>query len=339
MKPAPWGAGLAALMTSCLVAAPLAVALQLGHARTGAAAALGAYLWTIGQLKNRHPLAVRVSLISAALLGVAGATGALAGGRLWLLVALCPVWAGGQALADSTRSGFRMPTAMAALCFLLSAMGGGSDPVGAVRQGALVLGGALWMALWEFARYGSGASVRSKSWVSPMKALKEAWARSRSFVLLLSVPTTLSAAGAGLFQVSHGAWAATTVLRVLRPEASATRARGGRRIAGTVGGALVAAVLLTLEPHTWTAVITLVVFLTAMQLVGPARYGFYTFFLTLVALELGAVDRPSGWQAALVRVGLTCVGTGIAVASGFLFERVRGHAHRPIGAGNDDHAG
>ncbi|QMU74409.1 FUSC family protein [Streptacidiphilus sp. PB12-B1b] len=122
------------------------------------------------------------------------------------------------------------------------------------------------MALWEFARYGSGASVRSKSRVrvSPINALKEAWARSLSFVL--------------------------------------------------------------------------VVFPTAMQLVGPARYCFYTFFLTLVALELGAVERPSGWQAALVRAGLTCVGTGVAVASGFLFERVRGQAHCPIEAGNDDHA-
>ncbi len=49
-------------------------------------------------------------------------------------------------------------------------------------------------------------------------------------------------------------------------------------------------------------------------------------------------EEAVGRQVALIRVGLTCVGTCVAVASGFLFEHVGGDAHRPIGAGNDDHA-
>jgi hypothetical protein len=58
-----------------------------------------------------------------------------------------------------------------------------------------------------------------------------------------------------------------------------------------------------------------------MQLVGPAHYGFYTFFLTLLALELVSVSQAASWHLALVRVVLTLAGAAVAVASGFLYDR------------------
>jgi hypothetical protein len=69
-------------------------------------------------------------------------------------------------------------------------------------------------------------------------------------------------------------------------------------------------------------VIALVVCLSAMQLVGPARYGFYTFFLTLIALELGSVGQAASWHLAVIRVALTLAGAALAVTSGFLYDRV-----------------
>jgi hypothetical protein len=51
-----------------------------------------------------------------------------------------------------------------------------------------------------------------------------------------------------------------------------------------------------------------------MQLVGPAHYGFYTFFLTLLALELVSVGQGASWHLALVRVVLTLAGAAVAVA-------------------------
>ncbi|HEX4082279.1 MAG TPA: FUSC family protein, partial [Acidimicrobiales bacterium] len=242
------------------------------------------------------------------------------GGHLWLLVVLVVVWAAVQAVADTAATVLRVPVAMAALGFLLSAMIGEGGVRSAWGQGALFLAGAAWAALWQLVRH----PPRRSTGGSFDLGLAECWAardRSRRFAVLLAAPTALAAGVAGVFEISHGAWMATTVLRVMRPEASATVARSGRRIVGTSAGALVAAVLLGTERHELTAVIVLVVCLSAMQLVGPVRYGIYTFFLTLIALELGSVGQAASWHLALVRVALTLVGAALAVTSGLLYDR------------------
>src|ERR1700683_4180965 len=69
------------VVTACLVAGPLAVGIAAGHAAAGATATLGAYLWTIGHLTVARPIGIRVAAVAAVLLGVAGGTGALPGGR------------------------------------------------------------------------------------------------------------------------------------------------------------------------------------------------------------------------------------------------------------------
>jgi hypothetical protein len=326
------------VVTACLVAGPLAVGIGVGHDAAGATATLGAYLWTVGHLTVGRPIGIRVAAVAAVLLGAAGLTGALAGGRLWLLVVLTVVWATGQAVAEIAATALRMPVAMSALCFLLSAIGGAVSPRAALWRGLLVLGGAAWAALCELAR---NPPWRSPGEGSPNIGLAELWAargRARGFALLLSVPTALSAGIAGLSEISHGAWMATTVLRVLRPEASATLARSGRRIVGTSAGALIAAVLLGTERHEVTAVIVVVVSVSAMQLVGPAHYGFYTFFLTLLALELVSVSQTASWHLALVRVALTLAGAAVAVASGFLYDRAT-RSQSPPGPPDTDRTG
>jgi hypothetical protein len=307
--------------TACVVAVPLVIGISAGHDAAGTIATLGAYLWTIGHLTVERPIGGRVSVVTAGLLGVAGATGAVAGAHLWLLVVLVVVWAAAQAVADTAATVLRVPVAMAALGFLLSAMIGEGGVRSAWWQGALFLAGAAWAALWQLARHPPWRSTGG----SLDLGLAECWAarrRSGRFAVLLAVPTALAAGVAGAFEISHGAWMATTVLRVMRPEASATVARSGRRIVGTSAGALIAAVLLGTERHELTAVIVLVVCLSAMQLVGPARYGIYTFFLTLIALELGSVGQATSWHLALIRVALTLAGAALAVTSGLLYDRV-----------------
>jgi hypothetical protein len=170
-----------AVVTGCLVAAPLAVGIGVGRDGDGTAATLGAYLWTAGHRTVGRPIGIRVSAVATVLLGVAGVTGALAGGRLWLLVALTVVWATCQAVAEIAATSPRVPVAMSALCFLLSAIGGGTSPLAALGRGLLVLGGAAWAALWEL--------VRNPPWRSPGEGsrnigLAELWGarvRSRRF--------------------------------------------------------------------------------------------------------------------------------------------------------------
>lgn len=312
------------VFTSCLVAAPLGLGIAIGHSRAGTTASLGAYLWTIGHLTVPRPVGPRVIVTTVMLLALAGATGAFAGGNLGVLVGLGIAWAVLQAVTDTAASALRVPTAMSALCFFLSAMYGSTGITGAVWRGILVLAGATWLAGWEIIRHRSWKSKRRGTPNVDVREIRDAWPRARGFSLLLSIPTALSAAIAGIFDISHGAWMATTVLRVLRPEASSTVARTGRRIAGTVAGALLAALLLATERHDLTAIIALVLCVSAMQLVGPKRYGYFTFFLTLVALELAAVSQEASWGTALIRIGLTLAGSVIAVASGLLYERLTG---------------
>ncbi|MGA7419376.1 MAG: FUSC family protein [Acidimicrobiales bacterium] len=95
-----------------------------------------------------------------------------------------------------------------------------------------------------------------------------------------------------------------------------------QRATGTAVGALLAAVLLAAAPTALTAVIVMVVAVTAMQLVGPRRYAVYTFFLTLVALQLSSVGHAADWGIALIRVLFTLVGLAVAVVSGLVYDRM-----------------
>ena len=318
----PWERAGSNLLTACLVAAPLALGFGTGHAVAGGIGALGAYLWTASHITDKRPVGLPIGVATAVLLGIAGGMGALAGHHLWLLVVMVVVWAAFQAVTDVAGGALRVPVALSALCMLLSAIGGGATPTGALRQGLLTMGGAAWIVGTEI--------VRHPPWRSPgrgwqdvdVKAVWAAFPAGRGYALLLAVPTALVAVVVGAFQVSHGAWTATTVLRVLRPDEATTITRSWQRAAGTAAGALLAAVLLAAAPAALTAVTVMVVAVTAMQFVGPRRYAAYTFFLTLVALQLSSIGHAADWGIALIRVLLTLVGVAVAVVSGLVYDRV-----------------
>ncbi|HEY2565643.1 MAG TPA: FUSC family protein [Acidimicrobiales bacterium] len=312
--------GLSAL-TACLVTVPLAVGFATGHSVDGAIGTLGAYLWTVSHVTGKRPIGLPISVVTILLLGLAGATGALGGRYLWFLVLMVVLWATAQAVTDVAGGPLRAPVALSALCMLVSAIDGGHTITGSLWQGLLTLSGAAWIAGTEV--------VRHLPWRSPgpvtgvgFKALGPAWPEARGYALLLVIPTTLAAGIAGTFQISHGAWTATTVLRVLRPDQASTVTRGKQRAAGTVAGAMLAAVLLAAAPGAVTAVVVMVMAVTAMQLVGPRRYAWYTFFLTLIALQISSVGHPRDWGIAAIRAVLTLVGSAVAVISSLIYDRL-----------------
>jgi hypothetical protein len=322
----PWSRVGSSALTACLVAAPLALGFATGHSVAGGIGALGAYLWTASHITDRRPIGLPIALVTILLLGAAGATGALGGRYLWFLVVMVVLWATMQAVTDVAGGPLRVPVALSALCMLLSAIGGGHTITGALWQGLLTLGGAAWITVTELARHPPWRSPGPDVTSVGLKSLGPAWPKARGFAVLLVVPTALVAGIGGVFQISHGAWTATTVLRVLRPDEATTVIRSKQRAAGTVVGALLAAVLLAAAPRAVTALVVLVVAVTAMQLVGPRRYGLYTFFLTLVALQLSSIGHPPDWGIALIRAGLTLVGTAIAVISGLIYDRLTAQA-------------
>jgi fusaric acid resistance family protein len=318
----PWTRVGSSALTAGLVAVPLALGFATGHSVAGGIGALGAYLWTASHTTDKRPIGLPIGVVTILLLGLAGATGSLGGRYLWFLVVMVVLWATFQAVTDMAAGPLRVPVALATLCMLLSAIGGGHTITGALWQGLLILGGATWITVTELVRHPPWRSPGPEVTSIGLRDLGPAWTKARGFAVLLAVPTALVVAIAGAFQVSHGAWTATTVLRVLRPDEATTFTRSKQRAAGTVVGSLLAAVLLAAAPTAVTTVAVVIVAVAAMQLVGPRRYGVYTFFLTLVALQLSSIGQPPDWGIALIRAGLTLVGTAVAVTSGLIYDRV-----------------
>ncbi|HEX4245186.1 MAG TPA: FUSC family protein [Acidimicrobiales bacterium] len=318
----PWPRVGSSALTAGLVAVPLALGFATGHSVAGGVGALGAYLWTASHTTDTRPVGLPIGVVTALLLGLAGATGALGGRYLWFLLVMVVLWATAQAVTDVAGGPLRVPVALATLCMLLSAIGGGHTITGALWQGLLTLGGAAWITGTEIVRHPPWRSPGSTVAGLGLKSVGPAWPTARGYALLLVVPTAVVVGIAGAVQVSHGAWTATTVLRVLRPDEATTVTRSKQRAAGTVVGALLAAVLLAAAPSAVTAVAVVVVAVTAMQLAGPRRYGVYTFFLTLIALQLSSIGQPPDWGIALIRAALTLVGTAVAVVSGLIYDRL-----------------
>jgi len=102
-----WRKTASAVLSSCLVAGPLALGLGTGHPAAGGVASLSAYLWTVSHLKDERPLGLSVDLVSVLLLVIAGAMGALAGRHLWLLIAATALWTPLQAMADVAAGALR----------------------------------------------------------------------------------------------------------------------------------------------------------------------------------------------------------------------------------------
>jgi hypothetical protein len=318
----PWRAVGSALLTSVTVAAPLAIAATMGDPSVGVALTLGAYLWMISHISSPRPLGLQVAAVTTVALGLAAGAGFAAGGILWLLIVTCGAWAVFQAVGEVAGGPLRMTAAMSALCVLLASIGGRASAPDAVRFGILVAAGAAWAAMVDLIRHRPSGSGADGTRTLALDRLTGAWPKARAYSALLAGTTMVAAATVGSIRVSHGAWMAAAVLRVLRPESTTTLPRARQRVLGTAGGAAVAAGLLAVSSHDLVVVVVVAVAVAAMQLIEPRRYGPFTFCLTLVALALNSAGGATDLDLAGIRLILTVAGTGVAIASILGYEKV-----------------
>jgi uncharacterized membrane protein YccC len=130
--------------------------------------------------------------------------------------------------------------------------------------------------------------------------------------------------------IDHGYWLLLTSLIVLQPHVSGTMRRGMERIAGTVAGGILAAVLaFALHSELATAAALFPLALLALAIL-PVNYTAFAFFLT-PTFVLAWLPYSGDWQLALTRTANTIVGALISVAAmHFLFpsyERERAPEH------------
>jgi uncharacterized membrane protein YccC len=131
-----------------------------------------------------------------------------------------------------------------------------------------------------------------------------------------------------LLHIDHGYWLLLTSLIVLQPHVSGTLRRGLERIAGTIGGGILAAVLaVALHSNMMTAAVLFPLALLSLAVL-PISYAGFVFFLT-PTFVLAWLPYSGDWQLAFVRTMDTLAGATIAVLAMLFFfpvyERDRAH--------------
>lgn len=286
-----------------LVAVVLLVPLGLGYWFAGLSAALGIAMGFVANLqpslslswKYAAALAVPAAMAGAVAVGLRGSP--VAAG---CFVALsCLLVAPAAIVGDGLLA--RIPTVAA----VLVAVPGEFDP--GATAGWMLLGGLLCVLL------GARLPVRRELKGTPAKT---AW---------LHAAVTALAAGAVvylviLFQVPHGYWAAMTLTLVLRANPGETQKVAVQRIIGTVGGALVALVIVWLLPL-WAIGLALLMAMVAS--IGYAMVGDnprQVMFMTPGVVLLGSAG--SSGSLALERVLMTLGGALLAVGLAFALYRL-----------------
>jgi uncharacterized membrane protein YccC len=114
--------------------------------------------------------------------------------------------------------------------------------------------------------------------------------------------------------VSHGSWLAMTSIIVLQPYGSGTLRKSFQRVAGTIAGGVLAA-LLAAAIHSQAGIIAVITVTSVLTLATFAvDYAWYSFFLTPTFVLL-SLPRLQDWHYAGVRMGTTVLGAMVALAA------------------------
>lgn len=135
--------------------------------------------------------------------------------------------------------------------------------------------------------------------------------------LRVAVAAAAAEALATQFHIPRRYWVTLTVIIILQPHTSSTFQRGLQRLAGTILGGIVAALLLGLvhSPVEMTVVVFIGAALTVALL--PVNYGLYSLFLTptfILLAEVSALDR----SLVSLRINNTLLGAAIAYLSAWV---------------------
>ena len=114
--------------------------------------------------------------------------------------------------------------------------------------------------------------------------------------------------------IPHGFWLAMTSIIVLQPYSVGVLRKGVQRVAGTVGGGILAAILAA-SIHTEGGIIAVITISSVLCLATYAvDYGWYSFFLT-PTFVLMSLPYLSDWRFAGLRILTTFLGAIVAVVA------------------------
>ncbi|WP_164738467.1 FUSC family protein [Aquabacter cavernae] len=291
---------------------PAFLCLWAGLPEVGFSASFGAYLLCVCFPVLSQVDAWPKLIATSVLFGLSATIGAVCGTNLVALLPVAVLFALWQARTELVPGSLRVAVALATLVMLLS-----TSPLPGMLNPwtyGLALGaGALWQSLLVGALQPVGDTGRLTLWDD----LTRPWRHMRRAERFDGVMMGLGAVGAvicSLIPMSHSGWLLTTALRVMKPSRAETMRRMGQRAFGTLGGALVAMVLLSVDVPLSLHAALLGVILWGMLLVGAKRYGIYTFCLTIVALNFNVGSPDMSFEVGLHRVLFSLAGIALGLA-------------------------
>jgi uncharacterized membrane protein YccC len=113
--------------------------------------------------------------------------------------------------------------------------------------------------------------------------------------------------------LAHGQWIGLTVVLVLRPDFSSTFSRGIGRVAGTLGGAILASLIAALHPGEPAYLALAIAFAALAFALFNVGYALFSLAITGYVVYLLAFGGAPEHAAALDRVSATAIGGALAL--------------------------
>ena len=144
--------------------------------------------------------------------------------------------------------------------------------------------------------------------------------RSNTFrhALRLGLVAALAGLIASAFHLARGYWIPVTVIVVLKPNFGGTIQRAAQRITGTIGGALLAALLLWWIHDPWLLLVILAFLSFATFTLRSRNYGLFSLALTPMIMVMLDLAHPGTVEDSFLRIIHTMIGGGLAIVCGYL---------------------
>jgi uncharacterized membrane protein YccC len=129
----------------------------------------------------------------------------------------------------------------------------------------------------------------------------------------LAVTLTIAVIAQHLLPLAHGQWIGLTVVLVLRPDFSTTFTRGVSRVAGTVGGAILASIIAAFHPSDSAYIVLAIVFAGLGFALFNVSYALFSVAITGYVVYMLAFGGAAEHTSAFDRVVATALGGTLAL--------------------------
>lgn len=297
---------LAAFLLAIWIITPWIIGIIVRQPTLGSLMAFGAYLLVVSfpVLPLRYSLLFLLrgaGIISLfAVLGFSITFGSMS---FFICSVVCAIL---QSIAELRGSYLRVPVALGVLAYFLSV--GQVPEQGIIFCSAAFTAGTFWGVL-------PAIILLPRSDKSPAIQPVDIHQPSVKRFTVVMVLTALAASILATLMTasSHPCWLPAASLRVIKPERAATLSRLQSRGAGTMAGAVAGGILLGFytTPVLHAGLVGVLLFL--MLMAGAKRYGYWTFYLTAIALTFNLTPGAGSVYLAADRVLLTVIALVITI--------------------------